>query len=486
MTLYIAGYFEIRVADSLNLGFGKYKLNLLSIFDPVNSSSNVSWSWFLPDIKLPAGDEIEGFNYFGLGQWVMYLFAFVLFLNKNYKTNLFSITNNKEIKIFILISFLITFWSLSNQISFGSHVLLNIPLNKYIFAAFSIFGATGRLFWIVNYFLLILSIIIIYQCFKEKNSLLIITLFLVIQISDISAGLKNYISALTPRKETIILKNPIWDNLFKKYKILKTTYPIGWSPFISSFAYLIEKHKIEKTNIVILARIDRKAAANVRYHLYDNFRKKKLDSNTVYLVHDSNHLIHLKYLFKNENVGFFYRDNIWTMALNERERMNDNDKSMFNKIKPKLLKINETSYLSFKNGENYYGLGWSHNFRIEGTWSEGQGIWSEGQVSTLLFRTEKNYGNIKLEIFCRPHVTKKNSTLAFDIYVNNSFNKNIELANKNKDKKIEILIDEKDIINNEIKIDFNFKNLISPYEAFESPDSRKLGILIKNIKIIQM
>ena len=131
------------------------------------------------------------------------------------------------IKIFILISFLITFWSLSNQISFGSHVLLNIPLNKYIFAAFSIFGATGRLFWIVNYFLLILSIIIIYQCFKEKNSLLIITLFLVIQISDISAGLKNSINAFTPRKETVINKNQIWDNLFKNYKILKITYPIS-------------------------------------------------------------------------------------------------------------------------------------------------------------------------------------------------------------------------------------------------------------------
>ena len=486
MTLYIAGYFEIRVADSLNLGFGKYKLNLLSIFDPVNSSSNVSWSWFLPDIKLPAGDEIEGFNYFGLGQWVMYLFALILFLNKNYKTNLFSIKNNKEIKIFILISFLITCWSLSNQISFGSYLLLDIPLNKYIFAAFSIFGATGRMFWIVNYFLLLLSIIIIYKCFKEKNSLLIIILFLVIQISDISAGLKNYITALTPKNETIILKNPIWDNLFKKYKILKATYPISWSGYITSFSYLMEKHKIEKTNLVVLARTNRKDTANARYRLYDNFRKKKLDSNTVYLVHDSNHLIHLKYLFKNENVGFFYRDNIWTMALNERERMNDNDKSMFNKIKPKLLKINETSYLSFKNGENYYGLGWSHNFRIEGTWSEGQGIWSEGQVSTLLFRSEENYGNIKLEIFCRPYVTKKNSTLAFDIYVNNSFNKNIELANKNKDKKIEILIDEKDIINNEIKIDFNFKNLISPYEAFESPDSRKLGILIKNIRIIQI
>jgi len=476
LTLYIAGFFEIRVADSLNLGFGKYKLNLLSIFDPVNSSSNVSWSWFLPDIKLPAGDEIEGFNYFGLGQWAMYLFALIIFLNKNYKTNLFSITNNKEIKIFILISFLITFWSLSNQISFGSHVLLNIPLNKYIFAAFSIFGATGRLFWIVNYFLLILSIIIIYQCFKEKNSLLIITLFLVIQISDISAGLKNSINAFTPREETIIKKNQIWDNLFKKYKILNTTYPISWSGYFTGFSYLMEKHKIEKTNLVVLARTNRKDAANARYRLYDNFRKKTLASDTVYVVHGIGHLRHLKYLFKNENVGFFYRDNVWAMVMNEKEQMNDNDKKIFNEIKPKLLAINEKKNLNFEDNDNYYGFGWSHNF--------GKlGMWSEGPMSTLFFRTDKNYGDLKLEIFCKPYITKKNNTLEFDTYVNNLFNKNTKLTNNNQDEKFEILVNKELIKNNEIKIDFKFKNLVSPYEVFESPDSRKLGILVKNIKI---
>ena len=91
---------------------------------------------------------------------------------------------------------------------------------------------------------------------------------------------------------------------------------------------------------------------------------------------------------------------------------------------------------------------------------------------------------IKLEFFCRPYITKKNSTSEFDIYVNNSLNKNIKLSNKNQDETFEILIKEKLIENNEIKIDFNFKNLVSPYEVLESPDSRKLGILIKNIKII--
>ena len=80
-------------------------------------------------------------------------------------------------------------------------------------------------------------------------------------------------------------------------------------------------------------------------------------------------------------------------------------------------------------------------------------------------------------------MTKKNSTTEFDIYVNNLLNKNMKLEKNNQDEKIEILINEKFIKNNEIKIDFNFKNPISPYEVLESPDGRKLGILIKNIKI---
>ena len=71
----------------------------------------------------------------------------------------------------------------------------------------------------------------------------------------------------------------------------------------------------------------------------------------------------------------------------------------------------------------------------------------------------------------------------FDIFVNDTFNQNIKLTNKNQGQKIEILIEKKLVKNNEIKVDFNFKNPISPYEVLESPDSRKLGILIKSIKI---
>ena len=33
LTLYVVGYFEVRMVDTLGVGFGYYKLNLLSIFD---------------------------------------------------------------------------------------------------------------------------------------------------------------------------------------------------------------------------------------------------------------------------------------------------------------------------------------------------------------------------------------------------------------------------------------------------------------------
>ena len=220
LVLYIAGYFEVRSLDIVGVGFGYYKLNLLSIFDPVNSVDNISWSWFLPDIKLSRGEELEGFNYLGLGYIMMLIFALFLLFNKKYKPKLFSVTNNREIKFFIIISVFLTLWALSNKISFGSYTL-EIPLNKYILGILSITKNTGRYFWIVNYFLLIMSIVIIFKCFSKKNSLLIITLFLIVQVVDTSAGIKQRINLFTPLNERSFVKDHIWNDLFTKYNTVK-------------------------------------------------------------------------------------------------------------------------------------------------------------------------------------------------------------------------------------------------------------------------
>jgi hypothetical protein len=479
LTLYLAGYLEIRIGDTLAVGFGQHKLNLLSIVDPVNTVQNISWSWFLPDIQLSKEEELEGFNYLGVGQIIMLLFALVLILNQKFNSNLSLIKNNKKIKTFLIISIFLTLWALSNKISFGSYTLLEIPLNKFIFAALSIAKASGRLFWIVNYFLVIISIIIIYKCFSKKTSLLIIFLLLTIQITDISAGLKNRISFYNKETDNIKLKDPIWNELFVKYKIIKTTYPQSYPGIFYNFSYSMEKNKIQKTNLAPQARVNRKVVAEARYTLYKNFNNKKLDPKVLYVIGHSSQLKHLKNLFNNEDVAFFYRDNIWFMVMNEKDLMNDKDKEMLNKITPKVLELKKNETLNFQDSNSYHGLGWSHN-------SSKNGVWSEGNISTLFFKTKENYGNIKLEIFFKPYLAKNKITKEFDIYVNDKLNKKIELKNKSEENKIEILIDGQQVKNNEVKIDFIFKNLISPYEVLESPDSRKLGILVKNIKLVKI
>ena len=473
--LYVAGYFEVRMVDTLGVGFGSYKLNLLSPFDPVQTINNISWSWFLPDIKLTREEELEAFNYFGIGQLLMLLTALVFFLKNRKDQELLDIRNNKKIKSFIYISIFFTFWALSNKISFGSYTLIEIPLNKYIFAILSIAKNTGRMFWIVNYFLLILSIVVLYKCFKKKSSLILISLFLLIQIADTSAGIKERINFFTPVKQGVKLEDPTWKNLFEKHKIVNTTYPVSWSRLFMQFAYDFEINNIQKTNLVIQARINRKAAAESRYLTYENFRNKNLSSETLYLIDNLSHLINLKYIFKNDDVGFFYKDKVWSMSLNSKNQMNANDKKLFNKIKPRLLEINKIIDLNFNEIDNFTGFGWSHNFA-------GLGVWSEGPESSLFFRTKEANEDLKLIIDFMPYLTKKNKYLEMDIYINDSFNEKIRLT-KRKDKKLEILIKKDLIKNNEIKIDFKFTNIVSPYDVLESPDSRELGILLKKMKI---
>ena len=99
----------------------------------------------------------------------MLLFALFLFLNKRYKANLFAIKSNKEIKVFIIVSLFLTFWALSNKIAFGSYTLLEIPLNKYIYGALSVLKSTGRMFYMVNYFLLMYQFYYLNQKMNKRK-----------------------------------------------------------------------------------------------------------------------------------------------------------------------------------------------------------------------------------------------------------------------------------------------------------------------------
>jgi hypothetical protein len=279
-------------------------------------------------------------------------------------------------------------------------------------------------------------------------------------------------------KNAYVLKDKIWEDVSKKRKIFKTTYPESYNPKFVYFSNFYEKYSIQKTNLIKIARANRSLIAKARYDLYQELNQKKLEENTIYIAGNLGHLINLKHIFKNENVGFFYRDNFWIIIKNEKNLMNNFDLKKFNEMNPSLLEINKKKKVHFNKSDGYFGFGWSHNFKKEG-------IWSDGKLSTLLFSLKNDLSNRVLEINCKPYITKKNKVLDIDIYINDQFNKNIKLSSSaNNEKNQSILINlDKNFLTNIIKVDFKIKNPISPLEVLESPDSRKLGILVKSLEL---
>jgi hypothetical protein len=86
--LWQAGYFSITASSANEFGFGLYRMNLLSIFNPRNNYADSSWSYLLPTLSEPnslylnsntrlSEGSHEGFNYLGLG--IIGLIPFAVF-----------------------------------------------------------------------------------------------------------------------------------------------------------------------------------------------------------------------------------------------------------------------------------------------------------------------------------------------------------------------------------------------------------------------
>ena len=228
-------------------------------------------------------------------------------------------------------------------------------------------------------------------------------------IADVSASFSFFNKRLDNNQQT--LKDNFWFNeKLKGYKNLMTTNPVNYNKHFDKFAYFIENNKIEKTNLVKLARLDRSKAAKNRYELINKFTEKNLDNNTFYIIDGVGHLLTLKEIFKDDDVGFFIKDNIWVMTDGQKNLMTQNDKYELNNTL--LQKINFDKKVEIINEkEKFLGLGWSHNF-------DNNGAWSEGKRSNLIFNLVDTKNEVYFEFEAAPFLNKKNKKLEFEIFVN--------------------------------------------------------------------
>jgi len=467
--MYSIGYFESSPVNKISVGYGQKKLDLLGFFDPQPDGFN-TWSFFffnLPDASL------EGFNYLGAGNIILILFSLIILFKKKVHRNL---SNYNYLRIGNLYLPLLLLWSISTNISLMGEEILSFNLPKYLYGSLSIFSATGRFVWPVIYFLIIFSIIFIFKNFSAKNSLILILLCITIQIADIANGIdKNSF-----RKKTSVEKNydEIWKFIEKNFSKIRTTYHFNnYGPIFIKFSKILGSLNNLETDIILNAAMDRDKSAKLRYDFVNKVVLKSMPEDTAYIIDNLGHLKQLKLTFMNENHGFFFRDGLMIMLPNQKKKMNRNDIRQFDLISPSKVILNEKNNLFFKN--KFLGFGWSHNFGNEG-------VWSEGENSFLLMSLPDTYkDDLIIKINYDLYLGNNNDNFALKIFANENLVKELNLNKNRKTNEIFLNLEKNYLKSNVLQLHLKFTGLISPFESFESPDTRKLGILLKSFEVLK-
>ncbi len=465
ISMYLVGYFHIPATDALGFGFGYYKTNFLSLFDPSYSINDISWSILIPDIYNSTGEK-EGFAYLGLGILCMLIYIII----KNFK-NLKNLKINYKYFVLCLFLFLL---ALSNNISLGSIDLISLNLPNILYAPLSIIRASGRLIWPVYYIILIFLIYKFYVI-EKKNFLLFVTLFLIIQLFDFSKPLyENLIKEKKIYKSN--LNDPIWKFISKNFNNISTTNISNRSTSFGLVSEFLINNNLDSTNYFRLGRYNREAASIYRSEFIENIMEKKIDKDKAYIIENVDQLRHLKILLKDTEHGIFFRDGLWILLPYQRKMMLKKDISKLNLVEFNSLKDGNIKLA--QNDENgIFGLGWSHP--SYGKNIENTGAWSEGNYSSLIFDTADYKLNSMKVILKKVLTNKKNDNLKIRIFINNLQYKDVYLNSKNEEINIDNL--KKYIVKGTNVITFNILNPLTPKSRLESIDGRLLGILVEKL-----
>ena len=218
-----AGYLALGGANKISTGsYGIGKLNLLA---PFNAQG---WSYLLPDIPTSPYsmemsnytlERIEGFNYFGLGMIILLVvnaFTWAKDARRVCRNAIY------QRPFFVLCCLGLLLFSISNLVSIGP-INFYIPIPDEVRQFASILRSSARLFWPIFYLILLGLILGIIYKFTRTIALAILSLALLIQIVDTSAGWRPLRARLIsgPMSQwPTPLQSPFWANAGKHYRQL--------------------------------------------------------------------------------------------------------------------------------------------------------------------------------------------------------------------------------------------------------------------------
>jgi hypothetical protein len=214
--LYLNGGFYGDTELKAN-GFGVYSANLNALIN----------SYGYSDFLKPLGayrKNMEGLGYLGLGMIILLVISFATSVyysekknGKILKTGILAIKRYKfqiiSFAIIILIGF---FYALGDTIVWGTKIVCEIDYPDKLIEIFSMFRASGRFIWLVDYSVFTIVLALISKSNPKKTAIIIVALTVWIQFMDLKTWIErkhtNYATVVTDSNK---LQDEKWDELAK-------------------------------------------------------------------------------------------------------------------------------------------------------------------------------------------------------------------------------------------------------------------------------
>jgi hypothetical protein len=303
---WVSGFLYLGTSVSAN-GFGYYSMNLNALWNPLE------WSKIIKALPAATPGQYEGYNYLGLGMIFLLLTAiFFRIKNRNSFAGWQELKKQPGILVIIIPLFIL---AISNKITFGNHVLLDIPLPHKVGDLCAIFRSSGRMFWPVFYLIYLFSFGTLCQQFTGKNSrrilLLLLFTMLVFQIGDMSHGLKNIRKRSSVR---IIYQSPLqsgfWKEAAQKYRHIAILPP---NPKV--------KNDLSDYNTIALYAVKNGMTINTGYfsryrwdklyshanQLTGDLKKGIIDKEILYIIKDPKLFNELAAVISIKHIGYAYK-----------------------------------------------------------------------------------------------------------------------------------------------------------------------------------
>jgi len=271
----MAGYFTVRHGGQVADGFGLFRLDLASLFNPGLA--------FISKMIRPYNNELtnlEGFNFLGLGMLI--LLAYCL-LDAGGRATPAGIKDVLLREPYVLLSLGLTLFALSNVISLQGRLGFTYPLPDSLLAIANTFRASGRFFWPVYYGLMAWAMLHLWRRTGRKAVVILLGI-LCIQIWDMG-GLRGHLIETFQQRhasEAALVRSP-WSDVAVGYQSIVAFEPDLMVPHWLPIGEFAATHGLNM-NFGWFARVDQKAKLHQRLKLTDLAASMALDPHNLYLL----------------------------------------------------------------------------------------------------------------------------------------------------------------------------------------------------------